>query len=398
MGTDTDAQQSLNRFLHWIEQGGGRLSNIHIVPQEGGERGVFALGDIAPQQQILQLPRRYLMSLEEAKASELGRAIAPHVPPEDVFTYLAVFILEERERGEASFWKPFLDILPKAYPTHPFFFQEEELALLQGSFTLVRRELQHQQLTALYAHLSQHAPGFARFTLEAFLWAWFSVLTRCFAGRFMVPIADMLNDSRPFNTFWSLSEDGEYFEMKTTAPVAGGEEVHNSYGLKSNLELLVYYGFLHEQNEYDALGVPFGLPPGDPLALEKQQLLGLSAPGEQRLFKLAGLYNSQTMNQLMAFMRVAHAEAEELTLLMNDAKPEARVLRPLSRENEERALRGMIDTCQARLSGYATSIEEDERLLREETLPFNSRNCVRVRLGEKRVLQAHIRSYSALLS
>jgi histone-lysine N-methyltransferase SETD3 len=398
MSPETEAQQPLVHFLRWIEQGGGRLSNIHIVPLEGGERGVFALGDIAPQQQILQLPLRYLMSLEEARGSELGRSIAPHIPSEDTFTYLAVFLLQERERGEASFWKPFLDILPQAYPTHPFFFQEHELALLEGSFTLVRREAQRQQLTALYEHLSQHAPGFARFTFEDFLWAYFSVLTRCFAGRYMVPIADMLNDSRPFNTFWSLTEDGQFFEMKATAPVRGGMEVHNSYGTKSNLELLVYYGFVHEQNEYDALGVSFGLPPGDPLFAEKQRLLGLAGPGEQRLFKLAGLYNSQTMNQLMAFMRVAHAEAEELTLLMSDARPEARVMRPLSRENEERALRGMIDTCRARLGGYTTSIEEDERLLQEEKLPLNTRNCIRVRLGEKRVLQAHIRSYSALLS
>jgi histone-lysine N-methyltransferase SETD3 len=401
MDTTTEAQQQLARLQHWIEQGGGSISNIHIVHLEGGERGLFAASDLATQQEILRIPRKYVISVEEARLSEIGRSIAPHFPsdyPYADLTYLAVFVMQERERGEASFWKPFLDSMPKAYPTHPFFYKEHELALLQGSFTLLRLESQRQQLTTLYEHLSQHVPAFAQYTFEKFLWAWFSVITRDFLGRYLVPFADMLNDNRPFNTRWGMTEDETFFEVRTTAPVAAGMEVHCTYGAKSNLSLLVYYGFVHEKNEYDTLGVFFGFPPGDPLAADKQRMLGLSEPGNQRLFMLTGLYDSKTMNELMAFMRVAYADAEELTMLTSDANPQARVKRPLSRSNEERALQGVVDTCKARLSDYTSSIEEDERLLQEQKLPLNVRNCVRVRLGEKRILQANIQAYSVLLS
>ena len=51
---------------------------------------------------------------------------------------MSLLLLEEMDKKDASFFKPFLDILPKAFKDFPVFFDEEELAYLQGC-TLLKR-------------------------------------------------------------------------------------------------------------------------------------------------------------------------------------------------------------------------------------------------------------------
>ena len=57
-----------------------------------------------------------------------------------------------------------------------------------------------------------------------------------------------------------------------------------------------------------------------------------------------------------------------------------------SLENEKKVLKRVIMLAIKQLKGYPTTIEDDEKILKENTeLTFNTRNCVLMRLGEKRV-------------
>ncbi len=57
-----------------------------------------------------------------------------------------------------------------------------------------------------------------------------------------------------------------------------------------------------------------------------------------------------------------------------------------SLENEKKVLRRVIMLAMKQLKVYPTSIDEDEKILKDEKgLTFNTRNCVLMRLGEKRV-------------
>ena len=63
-------------------------------------------------------------------------------------------------------------------------------------------------------------------------------------------------------------------------------------------------------------------------------------------------------------------------------------IKPLGVANEERVLHTLGAACEARLAAFDTSLEEDERLLREGPLSLNARSCVLMRREEKRMLRA----------
>ncbi|WP_224242991.1 SET domain-containing histone-lysine N-methyltransferase [Hyalangium gracile] len=396
MGAHPEVDPAVARFLRWLEQGGSQISKVHIVTPEGGERGVLALDDIAPGETLLRIPRRHVLTVEDVRASEMGQLLDAHAQLDEERTYLSAFLLQERERGEDSFWKPFLDMLPKAFPSHPFFFEEHELALLQGSFLAGMVGIQQRIVAERYVHLSQHVPGFNRFTFDAFVWAHFAVVTRTFTmtrsgshASCLVPLVDMINDGRPWDSPWAWLEEEQCFQVKSLGAVAAGQELHTTYGNKSNLSLLLQYGYVHEDNAHDEVLLLLGIPPGDAFTAEKQRLLGLSSPDEQRSFKLSRTYDAEAMAELFAFLRIAQAEAGELSVL--EAAPDALALAraPLSPRNEEKLHAAFAAGCEKRLAGYATSLEEDERLLREEALSPNARNCILLRRGEKRLLQSY---------
>jgi protein-histidine N-methyltransferase len=403
MSALVEAEQPIANLIHWLEQAGATVSKVQVVSMGGGERGVRALAGIAPQETLLRIPRRCVLTVDDARASEIGRLIEAHASVEDERTYLLAFILQERERGEDSFWKPFVDVLPKSFPTHPYFFDEHEFSLLSGSFAQGMTEYQRAILPTRYAHLCKHVPGFERFTLEQFVWAHFAVVSRTFSvlqgGRIatcMAPLADMLNDGRPWNTRWALAEDEQSFEVQAAEAIAGGQELLTSYGSRHNLHLLVQYGFLYEHNVHDEVMLIFSLPLEDPLTAEKQGLLGLSEPHEPRSFKLQHTFDPQLMEQILSFLRVAHAGAGELALLSEAPDALARARSMLSVENEQKAVSLFVGMCQERLASYATSFEEDERILREEQLSHNARNCVLLRRAEKQILQLYARSCPGL--
>ncbi|HVG57304.1 MAG TPA: SET domain-containing histone-lysine N-methyltransferase [Hyalangium sp.] len=383
-------------LLRWLEEGGAHVSKVHAVSLGGGERGLRALEDIAPEETLLRIPSRYVLTVEEARSSSIGRLLEVHTLAEEERVYLAAFLLQERELGERSFWKPFLDSLPKSFPCHPFFYDERELALLQGSVApgLVRST--REGLKAEHALLCKHVPGFERFTLDAFVWAHFAVVTRTFSVlrsgtevACLVPFADMINDGRPWDVQWEIPEGGTHFELKSKGVVASGQELRTSYGLKGNLQLLFQYGFAHEENPYDEVMTFLSLPLEDPLAADKQQLLGLTEPFELLSYNLTLTDDAGLMDEMFSFLRVACADAEELAALIATPHARSRAQSPLSARNEQKAIDAFVTLCEEQLADYETPLAEDERMLREEQLSTNARNCILVRRGEKRILEAY---------
>lgn len=397
MSTHPAADPAMIRLLRWLEEGGAWVSQVHIATPEGGERGVLALGDFAPEETILRIPRCRVLTPEEVRASELGRFIDADARIDEQRAWMSAFLLLERERGEGSFWKPFVDVLPKSFPTHPFYFEDHELALLEGSFLWGMVEFQRKLLADRYQHLCERLPGFDRFSFQEFSWAHFAVVSRTFnmsrgepQAPCLVPLADMINDGRPWDSQWSWLENEQFFQMKCVSRVPQGQELRTTYGNRCNLSLLVQYGFVHEDNAHDEVLLLFGIPDGDPFSAEKQRFLGLTSRFEHRSFKLLLTPDVQVMAELFSYLRIIHAEAEELATLSEAPDPLTRARTPLSERNEAKLLPALVAACEARLDRYPTSLEEDERILREETLSLNARNCVLLRRGEKRLLLSYV--------
>lgn len=73
-----------------------------------------------------------LITLELAKNTAYGRVISRLNLLSPKHSLLSAFVLNERLNPE-SFWKPYLDVLPKDYSNFPIFFCAEELYYLKGS-------------------------------------------------------------------------------------------------------------------------------------------------------------------------------------------------------------------------------------------------------------------------
>lgn len=386
MSVNITEDSGVTALLRWLEHGGSDISQVSVALLGDGERGLEALSSIAPDEPLLRIPSRYVLTLEEARSSAIGQLLEAHAPADEERVYLAAFLLQEMERGADSFWKPFLDSLPRSFPNLPFFFDERELSLMKGSLAPRWVKSLREGLEAQHAHLCEHVPGFKRFPFETFVWAHFVVVTRTFSVQrggeevaCLVPLADMINDGRPWNVHWDMTEGGTHFQLKSKGVLARGQELRISYGDKSNLQLLLQYGFVHEENPYDEVMLFLGLPLEDPLAAQKQRVLGLTGPFELRSYTLSLTDDARLLEEMFSFLRVAHADAEELATL--PAAPGG---------NEQEIIDAFVTLCEEQLASYETTLAEDERLLQEEKLSRNARNCILVRRGEKRILHAYV--------
>jgi rubisco large subunit methyltransferase-like protein/SET domain-containing protein len=404
MRAPSESDPAISNLLRWLGQGGVTSLKFNVVTLGEGQRGVFAVADLAPGETLLRVPRSHLIGQQDARASDIGRALTAHttILEKAPYAYLSAFVLQEQERGERSYWKPFLDTLPRAFPTHPLFFSQEELALLKGSPVLELLELDKRELSSRYATLCEQVPGFSRFSMDSFLWAHYAVASRGFGWvrngakeQFLVPLVDMLNEGRPFNTSWGMAEDGQHFELKALSAIPAGTELLDSYGNKCNSFLLLKYGYLHAQNPYDELQLSLTLPADIAPTEDKLRLLGFSTPDERMGFTLR-IGDMTSAEDVLAFLRVVHGTGPELDLIKSAADPRARVKQPLSPANEKKVVQAFVATCHRLLAAYETTLEEDERLLKEGGLSFNARNCVLLRRGEKQILTLYAQYYAVM--
>jgi protein-histidine N-methyltransferase len=97
-------------------------------------------------------------------------------------------------------------------------------------------------------------------TYEDWVWASLVFQTRSFGlldgsvGSILVPYADML-DHQPGSQSGRLSADRSTFYLVANQDFEVGDEVTVSYGPRSNLQLLIQYGFIIEENPDDYVGI-----------------------------------------------------------------------------------------------------------------------------------------------
>ncbi|WP_224362146.1 SET domain-containing histone-lysine N-methyltransferase [Hyalangium versicolor] len=396
MTTDLAQDPTISRLLHWLEQGGASFSKVQIGASATGERGLFAATDLAADEIFLRIPLSHLVTHKVARSSDIGRLLVAHPELDTPDLYMAAFLLQEKERGEASFWKPFLDVQPTAFPTHPYYYGESEFSLLKGSLLPEVLAVHRQVIEHLYLSAVKLVPEFRRFPLDQFVWAHLDLITRQFSPKLegnsitcLAPVGDMINASNPWNSTYGWSPDGQFYEMKTRQAVARGQELATTYGNNSNLHQLRYYGFVFEHNPNNEVLVPFELPKEDPLLEKKLRMLGITDPSSRQVFSLPLWPDVKIITELVSELRIVHAQAEELAVLESAPDPLVRAKAMLSPVNEARVFRALATLCKAHIQTYETSMEEDTRLLQEGNLTLNARNCILLRRGEKQILKVY---------
>jgi tetratricopeptide (TPR) repeat protein len=260
-----------------------------------GSRGVHLRTDVPPETEVMAIGLDHLITVEMGRACPLGRKIAASGVERDLSAskhcYLAAFVLWDRT-NPASFFRPYYEVLPAAYPNMPIFWSREELSWLDGSYLLQQVDDRKANIRADYDLLVRAAPDFAAYSLDDFSWARMMVASRNFGivvdgirTDALVPYADMLNHMRPRQTRWAFDNRKRQFVIISMQALHVGAQVFDSYGKKCNSRFLLNYGFAVDHNADDDIGqnhnevrflVTMQDPAVDPWYARKAELLGTS--------------------------------------------------------------------------------------------------------------------------
>ena len=413
LNPDTDR---FDRMIQWMSDGGARFPKLYLQWYSDDYRGVHCLTRIPADEQILFVPHDMIVTSAVAMDSPIGRAIqAANIELRSKHSFLAAFLLAEKAKGAASYWRPYIDSLPQHYANMPLFFKEPLLAHLTGSFTLAKIKDRIDSLRTEYDNLCAAVAEFRHFTHAEFVWARLVVITRIF-GLFirghktdgLVAYADMLNhkkasaDHADTDTKWTFDDGLNGFIITTLKPIQRGDQVFDSYGRKCNSRFFVNYGFTIDDNAEDnEVCMRFTLSASDPLYAVKARLLGsTSRGGIVREFQVPATYRETSDREkktrdMFTFLRIAAATSEEIVALQSaKASADGRIdeSEALSPRNEHVVLTLIRHSAVDVLSGFTHTVEEDDALLASEEAAADSnyRNCIVMRRGEKVVLHWYI--------
>lgn len=257
------------KFLFWLTSNGAVFDKISWpeVDPISGLRGAYAKVDIGPDEVMLDIPARLMMSPPHAFADEeVGAALRSSADLLAGDLLLTVYIMHELRKGETSFYHPYLDILPVAQCLTEW--RDEELDDLQDERLKLRAISRRRSLRITFERclgaLARRYPAQfppEQFPFEAFAFAWNSVQARAFGRRLpwtaLVPLADCLNHNN-LQTKYSFDNRFHLFPTGRNR-YRRGEEVFNSYGRRPNDNLLLDYGFALQGNQWDEVEICLGL-------------------------------------------------------------------------------------------------------------------------------------------
>ncbi|KAJ1457598.1 hypothetical protein M885DRAFT_128075 [Pelagophyceae sp. CCMP2097] len=345
---DGGATDDEARFLAWLREHGADTSKLRwpVKDEDSGDRIAVAAVDVAQHEAVMSLPEKLLITPACARADEvIGDIVVRHNMRGDVL--LATFLLHEVRKGDASFWAPYLRVLPAA-PASVCNWSAEETAQLCDAELAERangREMWVGELHDRYftQMLTRDHPGVfpaADFSAEKFRFAWLIVQSRAFGRRLketaLVPYADCLNHCSHVETSYHLV-DGHFQLFSTQKGYAAGREVVNSYGPNPNSKLLLDYGFAILDNPRERIRFTMTLDCNDDLCPRKRDVLRRA---DAAMFQAIELARGEFPTAALVFVRVAGADEAGLARLEAAADPR---LPTACTADEVKALRVLLE-------------------------------------------------------
>ncbi|KAL5826352.1 hypothetical protein ACOSQ3_018193 [Xanthoceras sorbifolium] len=363
--------------------------------------GLVAQRDIGKNEVVLEIPKKFWINPDAVAASEIGNVCSGLKP----WISVALFLIREKKREDSPWWI-YLDILPESTDS-TVFWSEEELVELQGTQLLsttlgVKEYVQNEFLKLEEEILLPHRKLFPYpITLDDFSWAFGILKSRAFSrlrgqNLVLIPLADLINHSPKITTeeyAYEIKGAGLFsrdllFSLRSPVAVKAGEQVLIQYDLnKSNAELALDYGFIESKSDRNAYTLTLEISESDPFFGDKLDIAESNGLGETAYFDI--VLGSPLPPAMLPYLRLVALGGTDAFLLESIFRNTiwGHLDLPVSRANEELICRVVRDACKSALSGYHTTIEEDEKLLEGGNLDSRLKIAVEIRAGEKRVLQ-----------
>jgi hypothetical protein len=305
-----------SEFLDWLDANGMDTSEapyrIGLVEDDDTDNAtLFATQDIREDDLIATIPSSVMMTTETALESPIGSFISK-VPPlrSAPSIILALHVLAEA-LDESSRFSPYIGMLPSSFSIpYSFPFTAEQLLSLRPSAAHLRAikttRSQVVQYTKLYDLLSRDpaacpALPFERFTYKNFEWAISVVMTRQNSlvsdgsGQSsllaLVPVWDLCNHAPGRQTTSVLlDQESGLTQVECTAMknFSSGDPITIFYGQRSNIDLLLYSGFVQPENLHDLVDVTIPFE-GNDMRTRIQKTVGFQRLLQQDKFEGARL-------------------------------------------------------------------------------------------------------------
>lgn len=252
-------QDRADAFMGWLRENEAFVSGkiaLHDYSSEQMGTGMISLDDIKKGEVLFTIPRSLLLSRHSSKYSP---TIKSSVKNHEWNQLIWAIILEHRDLS--SFWRPYLDMIPKDLST-ALSWSLEEKELFRGSsiYRQLFLDVDFKDKSFFSQFMTQHRMK-ELCTEREFYFAGSLISAYSFledpddtTAVSMVPLADMLNHSSSQNNarlFFKRSG----LQMVAIRDIKAGEQLHNTFGERSNGELLLKYGFVESDNRFNRVDI-----------------------------------------------------------------------------------------------------------------------------------------------
>ncbi|XP_068960056.1 actin-histidine N-methyltransferase isoform X2 [Petaurus breviceps papuanus] len=418
-------------LIKWATANGASTDGFELVNFKEEGFGLRATREIKAEELFLWVPRKLLMTVESAKNSVLGALYSQDRILQAMGNITLAFHLLCERANPSSFWLPYIQTLPSEYDT-PLYFEEDEVQHLQSTQAIHDVFSQYKNTARQYAYFykviqthpnANKLPLKDSFTYEDYRWAVSSVMTRqnqiptedgSRVTLALIPLWDMCNHtSGLITTGYNLEDDrcecvalqdfsvGEQLYLLPEDVVQCGVLViYIFYGTRSNAEFVIHSGFFFDNNSHDRVKIKLGVSKSDRLYAMKAEVLARAGIPTSSVFALH-FTEPPISAQLLAFLRVFCMTEEELKEHLIGEHAIDRIFTlgnsefPVSWDNEVKLWTFLEARASLLLKTYKTTIEEDKSFLATHDLTFHATMAIKLRLGEKEILEKAVKSAAA---
>ncbi|XP_062483862.1 actin-histidine N-methyltransferase isoform X2 [Pezoporus occidentalis] len=345
-------------LIKWATENGASTEGFEIANFEEEGFGLKATREIKAEELFLWVPRKLLMTVESAKNSVLGSLYSQDRILQAMGNITLAFHLLCERANPNSFWLPYIQTLPSEYDT-PLYFEEDEVQYLQST----------QAIHDVFSQYKNTARQYAYF---------YRVIQ--------------------ITTGYNLEDDR--CECVALQDFKAGEQIYIFYGTRSNAEFVIHSGFFFDNNSHDRVKIKLGVSKSDRLYAMKAEVLARAGIPTSSVFALHST-EPPISAQLLAFLRVFCMSEEELKehLIGEHAIDKIFTLGnsefPISWDNEVKLWTFLEARASLLLKTYKTTVEDDRCFLETHDLTTHAIMAIKLRLGEKEILEKAVKSAAA---
>jgi hypothetical protein len=247
--------KKFNALRKWLKK-----DSDHLRMFDKESRGLYSMKDIKAGERIMEIPEKYILEL-----SNLDKSLETSL--HNTNSIFAFYLLLESKKKK-SHWKIYIDSFPENLDEYIYYYDKEKLKQLKDTSIMCKAvynfDTHMKNMKKDYKILEEDYGNHNsnKIDFQDFLKFRIYVCSRIFSytkhykeENGMVPYADLLNHSQNPNTTLYYDDVKNVFVVEATRNIKKNSEIYDSYGMKTNVQLIMYYGFSIKNNKFSVLDI-----------------------------------------------------------------------------------------------------------------------------------------------